>query len=197
MEIVVKGRNGDISDRFRDLVHDKLHRLEKFDGQAKINRVDVEVTHEKNPRQHDHAARVELTVVSKGPIIRAEASAIDQSSALDVAIDKLETRLRRAGDRKRIRRGSARRTPSLADLEIVEPTVDDATEGQEEDGPMIVRTKTHKATPMTLDQALYEMELVGHDFYLYVDAASHQPNVVYRRKGYDYGVISLEIQADS
>lgn len=197
MEIVVKGRNGEISDRFRDLVHEKLHRLEKFDGQAKINRVDVEVTHEKNPRQHDHAARVELTVVSKGPIIRAEASAVDQTSALDVAIDKLETRLSRAGDRKRIRRGSARRNPTLADLEIVEPVVDDQEDGQEDDGPMIVRTKTHQATPMTLDQALYEMELVGHDFYLYVDAASHQPSVVYRRKGYDYGVISLEIQADS
>lgn len=197
MEIVVKGRNGDISDRFRDLVHDKLHRLEKFDGQAKINRVDVEVTHEKNPRQHDHAARVELTVVSKGPIIRAEASAIDQTSALDVAIDKLETRLRRAGDRKRIRRGSARRNPTLADLEVVEPLAGDQAEGHEDDGPMIVRTKTHKATPMTLDQALYEMELVGHDFYLYVDATNHQPSVVYRRKGYDYGVISLEIQADS
>jgi hypothetical protein len=62
------------------------------------------------------------------------------------------------------------------------------------DGPLVVREKTHPATPMTLDQALYEMELVGHDFYLYVDKESERPAVVYRRRGYDYGVISLELR---
>ena len=61
------------------------------------------------------------------------------------------------------------------------------------DGPLVVREKTHPASPMTLDQALYEMELVGHDFYLYVDKESERPAVVYRRRGYDYGVISLDL----
>ena len=63
------------------------------------------------------------------------------------------------------------------------------------DGPLVVREKTHPADPMTLDQALYEMELVGHDFYLYVDKESERPAVVYRRRGYDYGVISLDLGA--
>lgn len=196
MEIVVKGRNSEISDRFRDHVRDKLHRLEKYDSHAKINRVEVEVTHEKNPRQHDRAARVELTVLSKGPTVRAEAAAVDQTSALDVAIDKLETRLRRAGDRKRIKRGSARKTPTLADLEpITPPSVDNHVDEDFANGPMVVRTKSHKAVPMNLDQALYEMELVGHDFYLFVNSETQQPSVVYRRKGYDYGVIGLEIES--
>ena len=63
------------------------------------------------------------------------------------------------------------------------------------DGPLVVREKSHLASPMTLDQALYEMELVGHDFYLFVDKESERPSVVYRRRGYDYGVISLDIDA--
>jgi hypothetical protein len=62
-----------------------------------------------------------------------------------------------------------------------------------EDGPMFVREKVHRATPINLDQALYEMELVGHDFYLFVDADTEQPSVVYRRRAYDYGVIRLAV----
>jgi hypothetical protein len=88
------------------------------------------------------------------------------------------------------------------------PTVDDAAQDEDEtgviehkvgpitvtgDGPLVVREKSHHATPMTLDQALYEMELVGHDFYLFVDKESERPAVVYRRRGYDYGVISLDL----
>jgi hypothetical protein len=60
-------------------------------------------------------------------------------------------------------------------------------------GPMVVREKTHTASPMSLDQALYEMELVGHDFYLFVDEKTKAPSVVYRRRGYDYGVIHLDV----
>lgn len=193
MEVIVKGRNSEISDRFRDHVREKMNRLEKFDAQAKIMRVDVEVTHEKNPRQHDHAAKVELTVRSKGPTVRAEAASIDQASALDLALDKLETRMRKTVDRQRIHPGSARRLPSLSDLESVEPAGAVAEDVLPDDSPMVVRTKTHRAVPMTLDQALYEMELVGHDFYLYVDSETKQPSVVYRRRGYDYGVIALEL----
>ena len=63
------------------------------------------------------------------------------------------------------------------------------------DGPLVVREKSHPPSPMTLDQALYEMELVGHDFYLFVDKESERPSVVYRRRGYDYGVISLDLGA--
>jgi ribosomal subunit interface protein len=207
MEIVVKGRNSEISDRFREHVHEKLLRIEKFDQRQKIHRVEVEVTHEKNPRQHDRAARVEMTLRSRGPAVRAEASSTDQHSALDAAMDKLESRLRKSVDRLRIHHGS--RTPqSVADATAVsaEPATEPAAETEAEapvskegpvevvgDGPLVVREKTHEAQCMTLDQALYEMEMVGHDFYLFVEKDSMKPSVIYLRKGYDYGVIHLDI----
>ncbi|MCW2815178.1 MAG: ribosomal protein, partial [Nocardioides sp.] len=129
--------------------------------------------------------------------------------ALDVALDKMASQMRRAADRRRVHHG--RRAPvsvgqALADIEI--PEVAEEVEGDEGivrkvgpidvvgDGPLVVREKTHPATPMTLDQAMYEMELVGHDFYLFVDKESEKPSVVYRRRGYDYGVISLDLGGD-
>lgn len=207
MEIVVNGRNSEISDRFREHVQDKLHRIEKYDQRQKIHRVEVEVTHEKNPRQHDRAARVEMTLRSRGPAVRAEASSTDQHSALDAAIDKLEARLRRAADRRRISHGQ-RRPASLAevaadvpdglldgsgDLDADVPTTSVAGVQVQGDCPLVVREKTHAGVPMTLEQALYEMELVGHDFYLFLEKDSMRPSVVYLRKGYDYGVIHLDV----
>ncbi|AXT85716.1 ribosome-associated translation inhibitor RaiA [Aeromicrobium sp. A1-2] len=206
MEIVVNGRNSEISERFREHVEDKLLRLEKYDSRQKISRVEVEVTHEKNPRQHDTAAKVEMTLRSRGPAVRAEASSTDQHSALDAAIDKLESRLRRSVDRARDHRdphsatslAAATADLPVADLVKDEP-VDDVPDRQEGpiavegDGPIVVREKSHQATPMTLDQAMYEMELVGHDFYLFVEKDSMRPSVVYLRRAYDYGVIHLDV----
>lgn len=205
MEIVVKGRNSEISERFRQRVEEKLHRIDKFDSRQRIHRVEVEVTHEKNPRQHDRAARVEMTLRSKGPVVRAEATSADQHSALDAAIDKLETRLRKAADRKRIHHGNHAPTSlAAATAEIPEPLLNSSEAPEPEpsaagpievegDGPIVVREKTHQAPAMTLDQALYEMELVGHDFYLFLEKDSMQPSVVYRRRGYDYGVLHLDV----
>ena len=204
MEIVVKGRNSEISERFRDHVEEKLARLEKYDARQKITRVEVEVTHEKNPRQHDTAAKVEMTLRSRGPAVRAEAASTDQHSALDAAIDKLESRLRRSVDRARIHHGQQRPT-SLAEAtadvpaEALTPAESDVPADPappievEGDSPIVVREKTHQAAPMTLDQAMYEMELVGHDFYLFMEKDSMRPSVVYLRKGYDYGVIHLDV----
>jgi len=206
MEIVVNGRNSEISERFREHVEEKLLRLEKYDSRQKINRVEVEVTHEKNPRQHEKAAKVEMTLRSRGPAVRAEASSTDQHSALDAAIDKLESRLRRAVDRKRIHHGDktptsvaqAMSTAAIEDLVLDEP-VDEVPRSKagpidvEGDCPLVVREKTHQGSPMTLDQAMYEMELVGHDFYLFLEKDSMRPSVVYLRKGYDYGVIHLDV----
>ena len=198
MDVVVTARHCELSERFRDHVADKLGRLEKHDH--RIMRVQVEVENERNPRQSDRAVRIELTAYSKGPVIRAEAAAVDKMGALDLALDKMAAQMRRANDRK-VR---AHRTgPSIAEL----PTATDAAPGDDDtvperrvasltvtgDGPPVVREKVHAARPMTLDQALYEMELVGHDFYLFVDQDSHRPAVVYRRKGYDYGVIALDL----
>lgn len=202
MEIVVKGRNSEISERFREHVAEKLQRIEKFDSRQKIQRVEVEVIHEKNPRQRDHAARIEITLRSPGPVIRAESAAADQHAALDVGVDKLESRLRRTAERAREHRSGGRSPASLAEAgPEPTPVVEEADEvpvrmaGSVEvigDGPLVVREKTHTSTPMTLDQALYEMELVGHDFYLFIEKDSMEPSVVYRRQGYDYGVIHLK-----
>jgi ribosomal subunit interface protein len=206
MEAVFTGRNCELSEGFRAHAEEKLSKLEKHDH--RIIRMHVEVDCEPNPRQHDRAVHVELTAFSKGPVIRAEAAADDKMGALDLALDKMAAQMRRAADRRRVHRG--RHAPvsvgqALAGLEVIEdeqPTDDGVTQRQvgpitvTGDGPLVVREKTHPAAPMTLDQALYEMELVGHDFYLYVDKDSDRPAVVYRRRGYDYGVISLDLAAE-
>jgi ribosomal subunit interface protein len=202
VEIVLKGRRTEVPERFRRHVSDKLAKLERF--ARKVIRIDVEVSKETNPRRSDESHRIELTVHSKGPVVRAEAAADDRYAALDLAVDRLQTRLRKAADRRRVHHGTrtplsvARATaavdgaapatagPASAPAESAEPAAAD-------DGPMVVREKTHLAKPMSLDQALYEMELVGHDFYLFVDADSMMPSVVYRRRGYDYGVIHLDV----
>jgi ribosomal subunit interface protein len=197
MDVVVTGRHCELSDRFRSHVTEKLSRLEKHDH--RIIRVQVEVEQERNPRQSDRAVRLELTAFSKGPVIRAEASAEDKMGALDLALDKMASQMRKAADRRRVHRERRERVADVLEIpEVVEaePGVSEHQVGPitvTGDGPLVVREKTHAATPMTLEQALYEMELVGHDFYLYVDKDSERPCVVYRRRGYDYGVISLDV----
>ncbi len=208
MEVVVTGRHCEVSDRFREHVSEKLTRLEKHDHQ--IMRVQVAVVAEKNPRQQDRGTRVELTAFSKGPVIRAEAAAADKMAALDLALDKMQAQMRRAADRRRVHRGR-NMPPSLGEALAGVPEIGEDTEASADDGsvnerkvgpitvtgdgPLVVREKSHQAAPMPLDQALYEMELVGHDFYLFVDKESERPSVVYRRRGYDYGVISLEMES--
>ena len=204
MEVSVTGRHCELSDRYRSHVEEKLAKLEKLDH--RIIRVQVEVECERNPRQSDRSVRLELTAFSKGPVIRAEACAADKMAALDLAMDKMASQMRKAADRRRIHHG--RHAPvsvgeALADRAqpVSEETEDDVVTERKVgpitvtgDGPLVVREKTHAAIPMTLDQALYEMELVGHDFYLYVDQDTQRPAVVYRRRGYDYGVISLDVE---
>jgi len=198
VDVVVKGRHTELTERFRGHTEEKLAKLAKLD--SKVARIDVEVCEEHNPRLAGQRSRIELTCRTRGPVVRAEAAAADPYAALDLAVAKLEARLRRAADRRRVHHGI--RTPmsvaaataavvsvngSSAAAALVEPEmgVDD------EVLPFVVREKTHSAAPMTLDQALLEMELVGHDFFLFVDADHGTPSVVYRRRGYDYGVIRL------
>ena len=202
MDIVVKGRHTEISERFRQHVADKLAKVEKLD--SKVISVDVECAKERNPRQSDQSERVELTIHSRGPIVRAEASAQDCYAALDVAVAKLEARLRKAQDRRKVHHGMktpvsvATATAALDAERTRNATSADASavvdDGDRNDGsPLVIREKQHAAAPMDLDQALYEMELVGHDFFLFVDATTSAPSVVYRRRAYDYGVIRLAV----
>jgi ribosomal subunit interface protein len=246
VDIVVKARRAEVSDRFRHQVETKLAKLGRFDHKA--FRVDVELSRERNPRLSGVRERVELTVFSRGPVIRAEAAATDAYAALDLATAKLTERLRRAADR-RLRRhasppnGVTSQAPAEAsettaaspdagatdarDMDVSDTGTGDTgvsekgvgatgtsgshravtayddhplaawrddLPGSGRDGsssPMVVREKAHAAPPMSLDDALGNMELVGHDFYLYRDVTTGLPSVVYRRRGYDYGVIRL------
>ncbi len=209
MDIIFRGRRTSIQERFRDYATAKLGKIVKLD--QKTISIDVEVTLERNPRQSAQKERVELTLYSRGPVVRAEAAADDRFQALDQALAKLETHMRRAGDRRKAR-NSAHVTPLealaaqpagvpghvavVSAPEPVHPDTDLELDGvvpiaMEGDGPLVVREKFHSATPMTIDRALLEMELVGHDFFLFRDETCHLPSVVYRRRGYDYGVIRL------
>ncbi|MGP3970756.1 ribosome hibernation-promoting factor, HPF/YfiA family [Streptomyces sp. 6N223] len=213
MDIVVKGRKTEVPERFRRHVAEKLklEKIQRIDG--KVTRLDVEVSKEHNPRQADRSDRVEITLRHRGPVVRAEASAADPYGALDLAVEKLESRLRRQHDKRRSRRGRGR-IPASEVGEVVRDAASLNGDGElapqaipeegapevrrlgglevQGEGPLVVREKTHTAAPMSLDQALYEMELVGHDFFLFVDSDTKLPSVVYRRHGYDYGVIHLE-----
>jgi ribosomal subunit interface protein len=195
MEIVVRGRNVVVPDHYRQHVAEKLSKLERYDH--KIHRTDVELQHEKNPRQNGSCQHVEITCRTRGPVVRSEACAEDFYKALDIATERLERRFRQAADRRRIHHG--RRTPAsvaeaTAALPDAVPTSQEPAEADDgsDDGPgRIVREKEHTAIPMSVDQALFEMELVGHDFYLFKDASTGRASVVYRRHAYDYGLIRL------
>ncbi len=202
-EVVFKGRNVEIPDHFRIYVSQKLARLERFD--RTIYLFDVELNHERNRRQRKSCQRVEITARGRGPVVRGEACADSFYGALESAVVKLESRLRRGKDRRKVHYGD--KTPvSVAEATAVAPPEkafnDEPAEPHDHAaaaGPdlkdhepgRVVRTKEHTAKPMSVDDALYEMELVGHDFFLFYDKQTERPSVVYRRHAYDYGLIRL------
>jgi len=211
VEIVVTGRHVQVSEHFRRHLDEKLAKVPQL--APRVQRLDVVVTHEANKRQSKACDRVEITCHVKGPVVRAEAIADDKYGALDIAMDKLFERLRRDHDRRRVHRG--RRVPesvSKATSRLAENPLgmngqsaaaggaagrdDMDLLGAEGDSPIHVREKVHTTMPMGLDQALYEMELVGHDFFLFHDKDTNQPSVVYRRHGWSYGVIHLDVAED-
>jgi ribosomal subunit interface protein len=199
-EVVVKGRNVEVPDHFRIYVSEKLSRLERFD--RTIYLFDVELDHERNRRQRKNCQHVEITARGRGPVIRGEACADSFYAALESAVCKLESRLRRSKDRRKVHYGDktpvslAQATALNALSETAAMPADDTLQSDgvavdDHEPGRIVRTKEHPAKPMTIDDALYEMELVGHDFFLFHDKESDKPCVVYRRHAYDYGLIRL------
>jgi ribosomal subunit interface protein len=248
MDIIFKGRRTDVPERFRSYASAKLNKITKLAHKA--IRVNVEVSAERNPRRSSQRERVELTILSRGPAIRAEAAADDRFAALDRALAKLEERLRRSGDRRKAARHGALqagRSPGLrpgggagagartaaasragggpvdlgapgtgpngaepewpdepqwagagpGDADLPEEAAGVVPIQMEGDGPVVVREKFHASMPVSVDQALFEMELVGHDFYLFRDQQCGLPSVVYRRHGYQYGLIRLVEQPRS
>ena len=215
MDITVVGRNAEIHPNFREYVEDKVSKVTLFYPRAQ--RIDVELTHEPNPRQAETAERIELTVFGKGPIIRAEASSSDRYAAVDIASAKHSSVFAARGSRE----GSCR--PQQADCEKIQSILDDF-----EQRPIRTRRKRFQqppndklrpasdpklgedvqsswATPVIVRQyepsrqwiRLYQMELVGHPWFLFIDEETMQPCVVYHREGWTYGVIRLNTKVAS
>ena len=202
MEITVTGRHTEIPTRLQRHVEEKLAKVPHLD--PRVVRCDVVVTHEPNPRRAKEAYRVEVTCRAKRTVIRAEAAADEEYAALDLVMAKLTERLRRQHDRRRVHRGHnrpvsvAQATADLGFLEVMPDLSERAQEvapglGEDPDCPVQLREKVHTSAPMSVDEALREMELVGHDFYLYQCKDSGRPSLVYRRRGWSYGVIHLDV----
>ena len=219
MDINITGRNLGITDRFREYATEKAEKVAHLADKAMVLEIKVS-RHNSAAGVQSGDDRVELTLIGPGPLVRAESAASDKYAAFDLAIAKLMQRVRRAKDRKKVHRGQ-HRPVSLheaatggfavidvqpADVEMLNggsataPAAEAETAPQEAEeeaySPVVIRTKVFAASAMTVDDALYNMELVGHDFYLFIDAETHRPSVVYRRKGWDYGVIGLDEQYD-
>jgi len=218
MELNIVGRNLGVTDRFRAYVAEKSEKVTHLAERA-IS-LDVKLSRHNEKNGNTGPDRVELTLVGKGPVVRAEADGSDKYAAFDVALGRLLERIRRAKDRRKVHRGQRRPTSlrEATDLgfsevgvqaaapEVLEqvrtgsiPVVEEthATEEDEVYCPVVIRRKVFASTPMTVDDALYYMELVGHDFYLFVDSDTGRPSVVYRRKGWDYGLIGLDDRTDA
>jgi ribosomal subunit interface protein len=214
MEISINGRNVGITDRFRDYATEKSEKIAHLAEKAQAFQIRVSRHNEKNGSAGDD--RVELTLIGPGPLVRAESTGSDKYVAFDLALDKLIQRVRRAKDRQKVHRGLHRPTSlheassggfGVVDITPAAPELMEKvrtgsipvqnTEPEEEPwSPVVIRKKVFPAQPMTVDDALYRMELVGHDFYLFVDAETDRPSVVYRRKGWDYGVIGLDTEPE-
>lgn len=213
MEITVTARNLGVTDRFREYAIEKAEKIERLADKAIAFEVKVSRHHE--TRGSSGEDRVELTLIGPGPLVRAESAGVDKYAAFDLAMAKLVERIRQMKDKHKVHRGK-RRPVSLreanadgfrvvditpADAEVLEKVmtgeisvVDSEDDGAEElYSPVVIRTKVFQASPMSVDDALYNMELVGHDFYLFIDVETRRPSVVYRRKGWDYGVIGLDL----
>ena len=200
----IRGRNVEVPDHFIDRIHNKLAPVEKMNPNT-ITRFDVVLLHERNPRHGDTAQRLEITVRSKSGVARAEAAEDTFYNALDSAVAKLMRQIRKARTRKKISHSGHRRPTSVAEataelsemsasIEAIDETTaadEAAGDGDDNTPGRVVRNKSYSGEPMSVDDALSQMELVGHDFYLFRDVENGLPSVVYRRKAFDYGLISL------
>lgn len=210
MEITITGRNLGVTDRFREYATEKSQKIAHLAEKAIAFEVKVSRHHETKGSSGDD--RVELTLIGPGPLVRAESAGSDKYVAFDLAIAKLIERIRQSKDRRKVHRGQHRPVSlreasadgfSIVDITPVSPDVlaavatgeipvQNAQPEEEDYSPVVIRRKVFPSTHMTVEEALDHMELVGHDFFLFIDAETDRPSVVYRRKGWDYGVIGLE-----
>jgi ribosome hibernation promoting factor len=178
MRLQVKGRNLEVSEQIRTYAEEKLGKLDRLVNDP--TRVELELAVEKNPSIHDnHVA--EATVWTKGPVLRAREASSDMKASIDQLVSKLERQVKRYREKRRVApRRHARDGGVAAEAAPVEV---------EEDETTIVKTKQFAVTPMSPEEAVLQLELVGHDFFVFRNAETGTINVVYRRRDGDYGLI--------
>lgn len=182
MNVRIHGRNTEIADDVRDLAHEKVeHAARIFDD---MTSVDVEFSENGNPRQTDGRYRVEITSTAAGQIVRVESDAFDARAALDTASEKYERQLRKLKERL-IQRS---RKASHKDLNPPTDSVDDLHDRD----AVIVRRKRFTMRPMSVEEAALQMEMLGHDFFLFLDADTGSQSVLYNRRDGDLGLIEPE-----
>ena len=193
INVVIHGRHAVLSNRFKEHVLTKLQRIDRF--ALDIARIDVELTHETNPRQSERAFEIELTSNGIGPFIRAKANAADQYTAFDLAHERFEEQLRRMHERAK---SIEHRRPNAGAPVIELPATSSGNHQRQmepelvlESGPLQVALKHPSVPNITLEQAVEQMELAGLKFLIFVDSESGLQSVLYPRHGYDYGLMQL------
>lgn len=182
MDIVVRGRNVQVPPRLREVAREKLAKISRFAHDA--DRVEVDFSELRNPRVHDNQV-CEATVHLKRNVVKAHAAAREPEAALDLVVDKVEHQLARIKD-KRISRSHPRRRP----LHGAAPPVNDSDFDEDDDGEaLIVKTKEFAIKPMDPQEAALQMELLGHDFFLFSNAENGHCAVLYRRRDGHLGLI--------
>jgi putative sigma-54 modulation protein len=183
MQVTVKGKNTAVPEQLRAHAQHKLAKVQRFDD--RILAMDVEFSEERNPRVAD-AHKVEVTVTTKSRLVRAQARAADPAAAVDQVIDRLE---------RQIKKLKGRRVDRTQHAEGVKGMVPLLRRGPDEQSgePTFARYKRVEMKPMTPEEAVGQMELLGYDFFLFSNAETQQANVVYRRHNGGYGLIEPEV----
>src|SRR6266540_141383 len=184
MQVTVKGRNTDVPEKLRAHAQQKLTKVERFDD--RILAMDVEFSEERNPRVAE-PHKVEVTVTTKSRLVRAQARAADPAAAVDQVIDRLERQIKKLKGQRVDRTQHAEGVKAMT--RVLRPEPDEASAE-----PTFARYKRIEMKPMTSEEAVDQMELLGHDFFLFSNAETQQANVVYRRHNGGYGLIEPEVR---
>jgi putative sigma-54 modulation protein len=201
MKIQIKGRNVTVTDALQDYANEKVEHVHKLLRQRKIDevtRVELELKVEKNPSIPEPCV-AEATVFTRGPVIRARESSTDMYAAIDLVADKLLRRVKKYHDKAmgKTRKGHEKFAAEVEPLPELAPVAGAATLADELSGEAIhagdngriVKTKQFALKPMSVHEATLQLELVGHDFFVFTNAETNRTNVVYRRKDGHYGLI--------
>ncbi len=187
MQIVVKGKNMEVNERLRSFVEGKISKMSRV--LPSIAEAEVEFSTERT-KSTDTRFIAQVTLKTNGQLIRAEQSAGDTYSALDVVLDKLDRQITRYKTRRAAAKGAAAARGLAKTIAEPELSVDDEEEGEQEG--RLVRTKRFPLKPMDVEEALEQMQLLGHSFYVFFNSETHAVSVVYRRNDGDFGLIEPE-----